>query len=42
MRDLLERLLKDEGYRTTTAPDGIAALELVEQGMLRPDLILAD
>ena len=33
---------KDEGYRAATAPDGLAALELVTQGAVRPDLILAD
>jgi two-component system CheB/CheR fusion protein len=42
VRDLLEHLLNDEGYRATTAPDGIAALELVARGSVRPDLILAD
>ena len=34
--------LKDEGHRATAAPDGIAALELVARGTVRPDLILAD
>lgn len=42
VRDLLELFLKDEGYRATTAPDGVAALELVTRGTIRPDLILAD
>ena len=42
VRDLLEHLLKDEGHRATTAPDGVAALELVARGRVRPDLILAD
>jgi two-component system CheB/CheR fusion protein len=40
--ELLELLLKDEGHRTATAPDGIAALDLVARGKLQPDLILAD
>jgi two-component system CheB/CheR fusion protein len=40
--ELLEHLLKDEGHRTATAPDGIRALELVAQGKLRPDLIFSD
>jgi two-component system CheB/CheR fusion protein len=40
--ELLELLLKDEGHRTATAPDGIAALDLVTRGKLQPDLILAD
>jgi two-component system CheB/CheR fusion protein len=40
--ELLELFLKDEGYHTATAPDGIAALELVARGTVRPDLILAD
>jgi two-component system CheB/CheR fusion protein len=42
VRELLELLLKDEGHRTATAPDGIAALELVARGTIQPDLILAD
>ncbi|MBE0531751.1 MAG: response regulator [Rhodospirillales bacterium] len=41
-RELLEVLLKDEGHRAISAPDGIAALELVARGTVRPDLILAD
>jgi len=42
VRGLLELLLKEEGYYTTAAPDGVAALELVAGGAVRPDLILAD
>ncbi len=42
IRDLLELFLQDEGYRTATAPDGIAALDLVMRGGIQPDLILAD
>ena len=42
VRELLELVLKDEGHRTATAPDGIAALELGEREAVRPDLILAD
>ena len=32
VRELLELLLEDEGYRTATAPDGVAALDLVARG----------
>jgi two-component system CheB/CheR fusion protein len=39
---LLDLLLKDHGCHTATAPDGIAALDLVARGKIRPDLILAD
>jgi two-component system, chemotaxis family, CheB/CheR fusion protein len=39
---LLDLLLKDQGCHTTTAPDGIAALDLVTRDKIRPDLILAD
>jgi len=39
---LLDLLLKDQGCRTAAAPDGIAALDLVARGKIRPDLILAD
>ena len=42
VRGLLELLLKDEGHRTATAADGIAALELAAHGTILPDLILAD
>lgn len=42
VRKLLDLLLKDEGCHTATAPDGIAALDLVVRGKIRPDLILAD
>ncbi len=42
VRELLDILLKGEGHHTTTAPDGVAALALLAQGMIRPDLLLAD
>jgi two-component system CheB/CheR fusion protein len=42
VRDLLDHLLKDEGYRTAVARDGAAAIELVTQGTMQPDLILTD
>jgi two-component system CheB/CheR fusion protein len=42
VRELLELLLKEEGHRTAAAPDGVAALELIVRGSIRPDLILAD
>ena len=34
---LLDLLLKDQGCHTATAPDGIAALDLVAQGKIGPD-----
>ncbi len=42
VRALLELFLRQDGHRTATAYDGPAALELVAQGTIRPDLILAD
>ena len=42
VRELLEVFLKDEGHRVATAIDGIAALDLVERGTIRPDLVLSD
>jgi len=42
VRKLLDLLLKEEGHRAATAPDGTAALELVARGTIRPDLVLAD
>ncbi len=42
VRELLELVLKDAGHHAATAPDGVAALELVKRGTIRPDLVLAD
>ena len=42
VRDLLELFLREEDYRVATAPDGVAALDLVARGPTRPDLVLAD
>ena len=42
VRELLEVFLKGEGHRAATAIDGIAALDLVERGTIRPDLVLSD
>ncbi|MEP9351661.1 chemotaxis protein CheB [Xanthobacter sp. KR7-225] len=42
VRALLQLLLTSEGHLVTAATDGAAALELVERGAIRPDLILAD
>ena len=42
MSDLLAVVLAEEGYRTSTAPDGVTALDLVAQGAVHPDLLLAD
>ena len=42
VRELLEHLLNDQGHHAVTAADGIAALDLVARGTVRPDLILAD
>jgi two-component system nitrogen regulation response regulator NtrX len=40
IRDLVSGLLEDEGYTVRSAPDGLAAVEAVEQDM--PNLILTD
>ncbi|MBV5262504.1 chemotaxis protein CheB [Pinisolibacter aquiterrae] len=42
VRDLLELVLERQGHRVVVAPDGAAALDLVIEGTLRPDLVLAD
>jgi len=42
VREAIELVLKHEGHRVTTAPDGVAALEIVARQKVRPDLILAD
>jgi len=40
--ELLEMILEDAGYHVTTAADGITAIEKVTQGVVEPQLILAD
>jgi len=42
LRGLLEVILKGAGHRVITTANGRQALELVAQGVFRPDLILAD
>lgn len=42
VRELLDLLLRQEGHRVATAQDGNAALALVAQGSIRPDLVIAD
>jgi two-component system CheB/CheR fusion protein len=42
MSDLLAVVLAEEGYRTSTAPDGVTALDLAARGAVNPDLLLAD
>ena len=42
VRELLDLILKDEGHHTVLAVDGIAALDLVTRGIVRPDILLAD
>lgn len=40
--EFLACFLKEEGYHAVTAADGLAALDLVARGAIRPDLILSD
>lgn len=42
VRELLETSLKSEGHHITTATEGVAALELIMHGAVRPDIILVD
>jgi two-component system CheB/CheR fusion protein len=42
MRELIGLLLESEGHKVVTAADGPAALALVAQGVIVPDLLLAD
>lgn len=42
VRELLHVFLAGEGHRTAMAADGIAALEIVSEGTVRPDIILSD
>lgn len=40
MRDVIQRILKQEGYKVITAPDGETALRLIKE--TEPDVILLD
>jgi CheY-like chemotaxis protein len=42
VRALAVRALEEEGYEVIAAEDGTAALELLERGRVRPDLIVTD
>ncbi len=42
LRELLELSLREAGCEAIAAADGAAALELVAQGRIRPDLLLVD
>ena len=42
LRELLDLLLSAEGHQVVTTPDGVAALDLVARGAVRPALILCD
>ncbi|GLR65409.1 protein-glutamate methylesterase [Acidocella aquatica] len=42
LRGLLEILLKNEGYHTAMAADGVIAQDMVARGAVAPDLILVD
>ena len=42
VRELLALILGDAGHRTMAVSDGPAALELVQDGAMRPDLLLTD
>ena len=40
LRNILRRILRQEGYRVTTAPDGETALRLAKEK--KPDIVLLD
>ncbi len=42
LRELLELVLTEEGHHPVSAPDGVAALELLSESGFKPDLILSD
>lgn len=42
IREFVSLALSDEGYQITTACDGLAAFELINQQKLQPALILLD
>lgn len=42
IREALTDILEDEGYSVTSAPDGLAALEMLREHQMRPRLVLLD
>jgi two-component system CheB/CheR fusion protein len=42
LRDLIALVLLEENHRVVTAPDGIAALDLIARDAVSPDLIVTD
>ena len=42
VRELLALILSDDGHQAIVVPNGPAAMELVEHGSVRPDLLLTD
>jgi len=42
VREMLMQMLSDEGHHMVMASDGVNAVSLVFQGIVRPDLVLAD
>ncbi|MBF0324503.1 MAG: response regulator [Alphaproteobacteria bacterium] len=42
VRDLLQLYIRNEGLRSASAYDGIAAMEMVTAGAIHPDLLLSD
>ncbi len=42
VRELLTLVLGAEGHQVTAATDGVAGIDLVERGALKPDLVIAD
>ena len=42
LRDLLDQLLSGAGHQVTTASDGIAALAVIADNRVQPDIVLAD
>jgi CheY-like chemotaxis protein len=42
IREALTDILEDEGYSVSSAPDGLAALEILRSQQMRPRLVLLD
>jgi two-component system, chemotaxis family, CheB/CheR fusion protein len=42
IREMLQLLFDNEGYRTALAADGKSALDLVARGIVQPDIVVAD
>ena len=42
IREFVRLALSDEGYKVTTAPNGVVAIKLINEEALEPDMLIVD